>query len=91
MKHSINELYKIKGKNGLFTAEAVKFINHAPLHKAKLGDASQAIYKVAQAKPFRIYKDIDRKEFQLGYLYGEKIWFDTKEELENYREELRRQ
>ena len=48
------------------------------------------LYRVATNKPFRIYDEIGNKEYRLGYQYGEKIWFDTKEELDKYREELKK-
>jgi len=87
MKHDFTELYKIKGDDRhIYTAKAVQFVNHEMRHKAKEGDAYQLRTRVATYKPFRIYNEIDSKEYTLGYQYGEKIWFDSKEELEDYRE-----
>ncbi len=87
MKHSITELYKIVGKESkIFSENAVMFINHVEKWRdRKVGDCYKMSYKVAQAKPFRIYDDVDSKTYRLGWLYGEKTWFDSEEELKEYR------
>lgn len=87
MKHEFTELYKIKGDTRhIYSEKAVQFVNHERRYKAKDGDAMQMLYRVATDKPFRIYDEIGSKEYRLGYQYGEKTWFDTKEELEEYRD-----
>lgn len=87
MMHSIEELYKIKGDVAhIYSAKAVQFINHAKGHKAQIGDCYPMSYKVNSGKPFRIYHSLDSKEYTLGYLYGEKTWFDSAEELKAFRE-----
>ena len=92
MKHDITELYKIKGDTmHTYSAEAVKFVNHAKGHKAQKGDCCSIIYKVSRGKPFRIYDKINSKEYRLGYLYGQYTWFDSAEELEQYRIEMQEQ
>lgn len=89
MKHEFTELYKIKGDTRhIYSEKAVQFVNHEKCHKAKDGDAVQMLYRVATNKPFRIYDEIGSKEYRLGYQYGEKTWFDTKEELEEWRETM---
>jgi len=87
MKHSIRELYKIKGDvNHIYSAEAVQFINHAPCGKAKTGDCYPIFSRVNRGKPFRIYHSIGNKsDFTYGWMYGEKTWFDTEEELAHHR------
>ena len=87
MMHLIEELYKIKGDvTHIYSAKAVQFINHAKGHKAQEGDCYPMFSKVNSGKPFRIYHEVGAKEYTLGYLYGEKTWFDTLEELNAHRE-----
>ena len=87
MMHSIEELYKIKGDvTHIYSAKAVQFINHAKGHKAQIGDCYPMSWKTNSGKPFRIYHAVGSKEYTLGYLYGEKTWFDTLEELNAHRE-----
>lgn len=90
MKHSIKELYKIKGDScHIYDANAVMFINHASRHNAKDGDCFPMLFKVNNGKPFRVYHSIgNKKDFTLGWMYGEKTWFDTEEELQSYRGQL---
>jgi len=89
MMHDFTELYKIKGDtNHIYSEKAVQFVNHVKRHRAKNGDAFEINRRVATNKPFRIYDEVDSKEYRLGYQYGERLWFDTKEELDEYREEL---
>lgn len=92
MMHSFRELYKVKGDvNHIYSEKAVQFVNHVKYRsRAKDGEATQMLYRVGTNKPFRIYDKIGSKEYRLGYQYGEKIWFDTKEELDKYREELKK-
>ena len=89
MKHFISELYKIKGLNGYYTSEAVQFINHSRnCCTAKNGDCYPAHSKVATSKPFRIYTNLERTNWFYGFLYGEKTWFETAEELAKYRAQV---
>lgn len=88
MKHSIKELYKIKGDvDHIYSAEAVTFVNHARNRNvANDGDCYPMICRVNQGRPFRIYHSIGNpRDFTLGWQYGEKTWFDTQEELIAYR------
>ena len=89
MKHTLTEVYQVIGiHNKLFSEEAVKNLKHVTRYSdAEMGDAIALKTRVATAKPFRIYDAIDTKVFRYGYQYGEKIWFDTVEELEEYRTE----
>ena len=86
--HTFKELYKIQneGKNHIYTFEAVKdlVINNS-FRTRKAGQAYTMRRRTATPKPFRIYNSINSKDYKLGYQYGESIWFDTEEELENYR------
>ena len=75
MKHSVNELYKISGK-GYYTEDYIK-------EKYFVGAVSKVYYigarDTAKIKTAKYIKEI--------YLYGEKTWFDTREERDAYREE----
>lgn len=88
MKHSIKELYKIKGDvDHIYSAEAVALVNHARHRNvANDGDCYPMMWKVNQGRPFRIYHSIgNNKDFTYAWPYGEKTWFDTQEELIAYR------
>lgn len=88
MMHDFTELFHIKGNDTrIFSAAAVQFVNHVPQHRAKIGDCYSLNRKVATAKPFRIFNNIDSKDFHYGYQYGERLWFDTAEELAQFRAE----
>lgn len=89
MLHDFTELYKIEGetKNRIYSAQAVQFINHASRNKAKDGDCYKMRTRTATNKPFRIYDSLDSNSYRLGYQYGEKIWFDAPEEVEEYRQQ----
>ena len=74
MKHSINELYKT-GRN--------TFCTHDYIEMKKLEEYKKVMFLV------------NRNEIEVhtvggikvAYMYGEKTWFDTKEERDIYREE----
>lgn len=86
MKHNIDELFHIVGDPKIYSATAVKFVNQPIPSKAQKGDAIKIHSRINTGKPFRIFDEIGSKKHRLGYLFGEKIWFDTQEELNNYRE-----
>lgn len=92
MRHDMNELFHIIGKSKIYSAKAVEFVNQPirsrDVHK---GDAVRISSKVNRGKAFRIYDEIDSKEYRLGYQFGEKTWFDTEEELKTAREEYQRE
>jgi hypothetical protein len=73
MKHSINELYRVQGTTKLITEEANSLL-HIPTHRAlsyqHKGDAVTVI-------------DVDSTK--TIYMFGEKTWFDTQEELNEHR------
>ena len=79
MKHSIEEVYYINGKNGTYTEEYI-IANNIPVGKhhtlLREGYAHKCSYKVA---PTFYLTEVggSRKVF----MYGEKTWFDTEEEL----------
>lgn len=86
MKHNMNELFHIKGDPKIYSAKAVEFVNQPKLaSKAQKGDAVRINSKTNNGKPFRIFDEIGSKEYRLGYLYGEKTWFDTQKELDDHR------
>ena len=86
MKHELNELYRIKGETGkLYTAEAVKNLVHAPRYKAQKGECFAEHAMNNGGAPIKIYDKLNTKEYRLGYLYGEKTWYDTAEEVEARR------
>ena len=83
MKHSIEEVYFINGKAGTYT-EAYLIANGIPIgsHHTILqeGYAARCGYKVA--KSFYL-TDVNGK--RKVFMYGEKTWFDTEEEVAAYR------
>ena len=82
MKHSHKELYKIEGIQGVFTAEAAKeFYNKYPILDIYLLPANPE-----PAKGYRkVWMDVNKTTSKIVYTYGEKTWFDTEEERDNYR------
>ena len=75
MKHTMNELYKAKNKSTLYTEDYVK--------ANKIADVRQVGYLVNKDE----LKIQTMEGIKFGYAYGEKTWFDTKEERDVYREE----
>ena len=73
MKHSITELYKIKGTSIIITKEAKERIQQ-PTQKV--------LYKTHPKDTVTIY---DVEGTKTIYMFGEKTWFDTQEELNEYR------
>ena len=73
MIHSISELYRAQGSNKLLTKEAAELVPvrvYRAIHKTHSGDAVK-VYDVDGIKTI--------------YMFGEKTWFDTQEELNEYR------
>lgn len=77
MKHSVNELYKIDG-NKFCTQNYLKANDIAKSHK---------VMHVINKKEIKINTTNGLK---IGYMYGEKIWFDTEKERTAYKEEQNR-
>ena len=82
MKHSVNELYKINGVK-FYTKDYIKANN---IQKSKMygGGWSVAIGLGTGKDDFRIYT---AKGVKIAYAYGEKTWFDNREERDAYRAE----
>jgi hypothetical protein len=83
MQHSIEEVYSINGKAGTYTAAylAVNGIQIGSHHTLlQEGYAVKCCYKVV--KSFYL-TDVNGK--RKVFMYGEKTWFDTEEELAAYR------
>lgn len=83
MMHNINELYKINGQK--FYTEEYIIVNNIP-KCACIGDKqgwSKAHYSGANSKDYINIIDVDG--VKKGYTYGEKAWFDTKEERDAHR------
>ena len=79
MIHSIKELYRVEGSTKLLTPEAAdilrpKYKIYKALSKQHNGDAV-TVYDVDGTKTI--------------YMFGEKTWFDTQEELNEYRAQYR--
>lgn len=76
MKHLCYELFTRNDVQGVFTAEAVKGL-----------EGVRKLYPRPENKNgyIRVYLDKDKTEFKLAYTYGEKTWFDTAEERDEYR------
>lgn len=84
MKHNVSELYKINGAK-FYTADYIEAndIPKGELHTRNSG-WSVARSLGTNKDNFRIYT---AEGVKIAYAYGEKTWFDTKEERDIYREE----
>lgn len=97
MKHNINELYRVyntvNNKSRLVTLEYVQANNIAiPSHRDRdnhLVYATTESYHTNNNKPLRVLDVNDT--IKLVYLFGEKTYFDSQEELDAYREEYKRE
>ena len=82
MKHSIDELYSIDGK-GLYTWDYIE-ANNIPKSKRsydRTGYRSKGWISGGKDEA----KATTTNGIKIIYLYGEKTWFDTKEERDEYR------
>ena len=84
MKHNVTELYKINGAK-FYTEDYIK-VNNIPKSKRYVSDNGWSIagYLGTGKDDFRIYT---AEGVKIAYAYGEKTWFDTREERDAYREE----
>ena len=84
MKHNVTELYKINGAK-FYTEDYIK-ANNIPKSKRYASDNGWSIagYLGTGKDDFRIYT---AEGVKIAYAYGEKTWFDTREERDAYREE----
>ena len=81
MLHSINELYRAQGSNKLLTKEASEIVQkHRPVHKAS--------HYIHHKDEVDVY---DVNEIKTIYMFGEKTWFDTQEELDAHRAEYQKE
>ena len=87
--HDFTELFKIVGdKSHIYSEKAVQFVNRPKkMRDRKNGNCYNLDFRVATNKPFRIYDEIGSDKFRYGYQYGERLWFDSLEELEQFRVE----
>lgn len=83
MKHSVRELVKVNGK-GYYTQEYVE-VNGIPQARTfGAGNSGwQTVLWVNQKKG--VIKIQTPTQVITGYLYGEKTWFDTEAERDEYR------
>lgn len=91
MKHNIEELYTIEGYTGLYTKEYLES-EEIPVKKvrAKLGEARVCRYYTGANKKDGSVKIYEPLSMRIGYMYGEKTWFDTMEERDAYRAKMNR-
>lgn len=84
MKHNVNELYKINGAK-FYTEDYIK-TNNIPKGERYTGDNGWSIarYLGPGRDDFRIYTT---EGVKIAYAYGEKTWFDSREERDAYRAE----
>lgn len=84
MKHNVKELYKVNGEKFYTEDYLAKYdIPKAKAYTCENG-WSVARYLTSGADEFRIYTVNGVK---IAYAYGEKTWFDTREERDAYRAE----
>ena len=84
MKHNIKELYKINGK-GTYSWDYIE-ANNIPRAKSCSGEGGyrEMLYVNNGKSCLRVTTAEGTK---IVYPYGEKTWFDTKEERNTYRAE----
>ena len=84
MKHSVEELYRIDGK-GTYTWDYIE-ANNIPKAKSCSGEGGyRSKGWVSSSKDY--VKITTAEGVRVVYFYGEKTWFDTKEERDAYRVE----
>ena len=82
MKHSVDELYRIDDK-GTYTWDYIE-ANNIP--KAKSSCDRKGWRRKGYVSSSKDYlKVVTAEGAKVVYLYGEKTWFDTKEERDEYR------
>lgn len=81
MKHSVRELYRVEGSNKVITKEAAELIANVK----KVHPAISIMHKTDEVKI------IDVDGVKSIYMFGEKTWFDTQEELNEHREEYHKE
>ena len=84
MKHNVSELYKINGAK-FYTEDYIK-ANDIPKGQpyTRTNGWSVACSLGTNKDSFRIYT---AEGVKIAYAYGEKTWFDTREERDAYRVE----
>ena len=84
MKHNVSELYKINGVK-FYTEDYIK-ANNIPKGQlyTRTNGWSVACSIGTNKDSFRIYT---AEGVKVAYAYGEKTWFDTREERDAYRVE----
>lgn len=83
MKHSIEEVYRINGQNGTYTA-AYLVANNIPMgNRFTIGEEGYAFKCDCKVAPTFYLTEVGGK--RKVFMYGEKTWFDTEEELAAYR------
>jgi hypothetical protein len=86
MKHSIDELYLIRSNYNSYLATAMFLeLHQIPMLENRVPDAPYAI----KAPFYRTHNGYalvhNANSIDMIYMYGEKTWFDTKEERDAYR------
>ena len=84
MKHNVSELYKINGAK-FYTEDYIE-ANDIPKGDTYTRNSGWSVARSlgTNKDSFRIYT---AEGIKVAYAYGEKTWFDTKEERDAYREE----
>lgn len=97
MKHSIQELYKIMSAKAPILATA-SFIEAygiptttAEVAQARLNGKRYALKATHQQSNKGYAKVYTANSIDLIWLYGEKTWFDTKEERDVYRASIKKE
>lgn len=75
MKHSIKELYRAQGSTKLLTEAAAEVVRKRVV-------VYRACHHIHKKDAVEVY-DVD--EVKIIYMFGEKTWFDTQEELNEHR------
>ena len=81
MLHNINELYRAQGSTKLLTKEASEIVQkHNPVRKV-----SHYIHHKDEVKVYVV------DGVKTIYMFGDKTWFDTQEELDAHRAEYQKE
>jgi hypothetical protein len=85
MMHNENELFRVKGVTGNCTEEMVIALGYDPNKRYRNFECSRGMGSIRSDSTIKINTP---EGIKIGYTVGEKTWFDTKEERDEYRTRL---
>ena len=90
------ELFKVRGKAGYFSKQAVEqsakqgFLRLVENWQSseRNGDYYKISRVISRSKPYKIFDNLEKTEFHFIYTYGDTKYFDTEEERTIYKRNL---